>query len=377
MLEYTLLEKYMKNPVTILICVFIFRTISFSQDYNLSGIVTNYEGKPLDSVDILLKKADIHTRTDSTGYFHITASTVRSEDSESQNSVLFVMNRSIYFRVKQDNEYVKIGMYNLKGQQVHELFEGRLSKGLYDINPSTKIGDLSHTWYCLRIILGKSMHSLVVYNVNQSHSDYVISKRNTISAHKTVAVATIDTLEIKKENYQQRKLTIAYYSDNIDTIRLFPACVDSFKLQDNVISGLVHDTSSEYMICYGNELIDVINGAALSYLYDTNQVSFIQRMLYDSTSFSFMTMCMKDSATAAAIYYDKRNLLSNPVNINGIDDGTGIMSLTSYYAMLLCHFSNYYFEVNVSPSLINVDEIFDQLLAHFRDKSATTCIIEQ
>ena len=206
----------------VVICSILF--MAEAQQINLTGTVTSISGNPIKNATVTIVGKNISDTTDQNGYFEINSElSVENHFLTETNSFLQICNSMLCLTLKK-NDKVTLELISLKGQLISRLLLGTyLQRGTYYYN----LGDISSK-QC--IILHLNINGIEQYRKVFMNSS--IRNKSKVSPEILLnkqAVTYIDTLLVKADGYDPKKLGITGYISSYN-ITLNPI---TFKIVEN------------------------------------------------------------------------------------------------------------------------------------------------
>jgi hypothetical protein len=190
---------------------------AYSQDINITGTVKDASNNsPIKGAKVSLKIANLSTTTNDNGQYSLTGSGVRFVGS-SQNVISnypYIKNNRIFFSVNQDNQNVKIGLYNILGKNILTLLNTNLNKGNYSFSINNTIGG---QLFFVKITIGNKSSVIKAPFTELSNSRSLNAFGNKGSFNKSLALFAInDTLIVSASGYNEVRKGITSYTGTHD-----------------------------------------------------------------------------------------------------------------------------------------------------------------
>ncbi|NLB64599.1 MAG: hypothetical protein GX801_10940 [Fibrobacter sp.] len=207
----------MKNKI--LICSLALFVTSYSQNINLTGLVTDVSNAPITNAKVSLAKKPYQTTTDKAGRFTLEYSVPVTKIQIKQNSLHFG-NNTLKIQMAAPSK-VSIKLYNTKGNQLFaHSYKGKTSSLTHPLHNHLT----SNGVYILNVNINSTplFYQIVKLN-NQSTQLHPISNPGV---HKSYALQKIspfnDTLIVSAEGYNTSKLSLNSYEEYLH-IKLQPS----------------------------------------------------------------------------------------------------------------------------------------------------------
>jgi hypothetical protein len=186
---------------------------AFGQTINLTGTIKDSSTqKGIGGALVSLIGLSLSTTTDTKGVYSLTSSSVRSVKNQNplNQSPIFRSN-ILFFGVPENDQRVRLEIYDLSGRCIASLLNEKLSRGLYRINPfaSTQAG----TVYLVKLQTGDQTAILkILYVHNQTSAQAGLL--GTTAGNNTVAKASAvnDTLVVSAAGYETGRKAISTYT---------------------------------------------------------------------------------------------------------------------------------------------------------------------
>jgi len=224
-------KKKMRLIATV-ICLAGVLVVVDAQQINVSGIVSNADGKGISGAIVSLTAAQRTAVTDANGAYSIssgvTASRISTPLSRSFGKTPILMGTTLFFTVAENAARVQLDLYTLLGVHVRTLFEKNLARGDYQINPFAK--PVPSQLYFLKVRIGDYVTVLKMpLTEGDIRSDVALRKSESESQrHLSKGVAVIDTFFVGAVGY----LTLSQTADTYSGTK-------NFTLQNTVPAGSV------------------------------------------------------------------------------------------------------------------------------------------
>jgi len=164
------------------------------------------------------------------------------------STTISIHNGILSFPVLNDQQKIKIEIFDLKGHKVGVRFNGRVNKGMHSVNIFPK--NLPSILYIVKLQLGNISTIFKISNF-QGYPGRQISKnltsKNSLPKKSANTQDAIDKLEVSKEGYQIKKIDIFSYTSDLSDIVLYRGTGDDEGLPP-IVNG-AHASTTRYWDC--------------------------------------------------------------------------------------------------------------------------------
>ena len=206
-----------KNLTIILICGFIFlNSPAFSQTVNITGTIKNSNGTVVSGATVsLINHPNIQATSGASGTFTLSSKITGIDDEDAKDKCNFE-NGTI--NIFPDNEPVRIDVYDLNGRWLKNIFNKKNQTG-YSSYSIGRIGSEFNSILIVRIIIGNDIYNYKYFN-NRGENFQIQPSFDNHNAVLKNTLAVVDTLVIKHNQYQTKKIALSSFSSSLGNIVL-------------------------------------------------------------------------------------------------------------------------------------------------------------
>jgi hypothetical protein len=201
------------NPTKLLfLAVFHLGLFSFAmgQAVNITGTITDENGKKVYGAVVKLKSLKLSTVTDTAGNYAFTVAGVAAGKTSPAYSMPFFSGNLLTFTVARDNDRVTIETFDCLGRCVCAVRDRAMAAGTYKTIPFPE--GFSSQMYICRVTVGNTVSRLMKSPLIASSNGAGYLATHPQHAYFAKQAAAVDTLLISRSGYAYAKQPIASYT---------------------------------------------------------------------------------------------------------------------------------------------------------------------